>query len=397
MNAVWATVRLGDILTERRETPSEADIQAGDIRIVDKVSFSDGRIHLRYSQETKTGMIVVRPGDILVSGINAAKGAIAIHNADAPSPIAATIHYGAYKADESQACAKFLWWMLRSNFFRELLSEHVPGGIKTELKSKRLLPIPIPLPPLDEQRRIVAHIEDLAAKLDEARRLRRMTMAESDRLHSVAISKVISRCRCNHIALSDLIDDSSLRNGKSIKSTPADAGIRCLTVGSVRDGRVDTAKSKPVPMTPQEARPYLLSRGDVFVVRGNGSKELCGRAGIVTDDVDEVVFPDLFIRVSLPPDTIDPYFFVAVWNAPEMRSWLEEEAKTTSGIWKINQGHILAARIPLPPIDEQRRVVADLDILQVKFGSVEALQAETAAELDAMLPAILDKAFKGEL
>jgi len=53
--------------------------------------------------------------------------------------------------------------------------------------------------------------------------------------------------------------------------------------------------------------------------------------------------------------------------------------------------------IPLPDIAEQRRIVAYLDGLQAKVDQLKALQAQTAAELDALLPSILDKAFRGEL
>jgi type I restriction enzyme, S subunit len=53
--------------------------------------------------------------------------------------------------------------------------------------------------------------------------------------------------------------------------------------------------------------------------------------------------------------------------------------------------------VTLPPLPEQRRIVAELDALQAQVDALKRLQAETAAELDALLPAILDKAFKGEL
>jgi type I restriction enzyme S subunit len=53
--------------------------------------------------------------------------------------------------------------------------------------------------------------------------------------------------------------------------------------------------------------------------------------------------------------------------------------------------------IPLPPLAEQRRIVAELDALQAEVDALKRLQAETAAELDALLPALLDRAFKGEL
>jgi type I restriction enzyme S subunit len=53
--------------------------------------------------------------------------------------------------------------------------------------------------------------------------------------------------------------------------------------------------------------------------------------------------------------------------------------------------------VPVPPLSEQRRIVAYLDDLQAKVDSLKALQAQTAAELDALLPSVLDRAFKGEL
>ena len=80
-----------------------------------------------------------------------------------------------------------------------------------------------------------------------------------------------------------------------------------------------------------------------------------------------------------------------------MRDKIKEVAKTTSGIWKINQGHIASLSIPVPPLPEQRRIVAYLDNLQAKVDEMKHLREQALKELDAMLPSILDKAFKGEL
>jgi type I restriction enzyme S subunit len=150
-------------------------------------------------------------------------------------------------------------------------------------------------------------------------------------------------------------------------------------------------------LTPTEAQPYLIKKGDVFVMRGNGSKHLCGQAGLATEESRSVIFPDLFIRVPLPAERILPEFFVAVWNSPATRTIIEEKAKTTSGIWKVNQGHISSTEIPLPPLTEQRRIVSYLHELQENVDALKRLQAETAAELEVLLPSMIDKAFKGDL
>lgn len=162
----WQSTPLGEVLTERKETPSTAELASGAVRIVSKIGFNDGRIQIRAGTMTRTGMILARPGDLVVSGINAAKGAIAIYGEENSNPVAATIHYGAYIPDKGRVDVRFLWWLLRSQIFRDILDTNLPGGIKTELKPKRLLPIKIPLPSLDEQRRVVSRIEELAVKVD---------------------------------------------------------------------------------------------------------------------------------------------------------------------------------------------------------------------------------------
>src|SRR5262249_25495650 len=154
-------VRLAEVLTPRAETPTPHDLATGKVRILGKIAFDTGQLELRVGGDTKTGMILIRAGDLVVSGINATKGAIAVY--DNGEPIAATIHYGAYIPKNGRACVKYLWWLLRSRYFQELLLDHVPGGIKTEMKASRLLPVPIPLPTLAEQESLVARIEAIAA------------------------------------------------------------------------------------------------------------------------------------------------------------------------------------------------------------------------------------------
>jgi type I restriction enzyme S subunit len=179
MKHAWPITKLGEVLTERREKPDSDELMSGALRIVEKIGFSEGRIQLRVGSDTKTGMILIRPGDLAVSGINAAKGAIAIYDETNNDPVAATIHYGAYIPNKNLVDIRFLWWLLRSTFFRELLVLHVPGGIKTELKAKRLLSVPVPLPPLAEQQRIVARIEELASQIEEACTLRKQAVEEA--------------------------------------------------------------------------------------------------------------------------------------------------------------------------------------------------------------------------
>ena len=115
----WQRVPLGEVITERQEVPSDDGLASGEIAIVAKIGFEDGRIQLRSDGQTKTSMILIRPGDLVVSGINAAKGAISVYGEENIRPIAATIHYGSYTPNKECVDISFLWWLLRSRTFKD--------------------------------------------------------------------------------------------------------------------------------------------------------------------------------------------------------------------------------------------------------------------------------------
>ncbi len=396
MSAAWAQVSLGEVLKERRETPADFDLVNGTVRIVDKVSFNDGRIHLRFGQDTKTGMILVRPGDLLVSGINAAKGAIAIHGNLDLGPLAATIHYAAYQVDPARAETKFLWWMLRSKFFREILSEYVPGGIKTELKAKRLLPVPVPLPPLDEQRRIVARIEELAAKVEQATKLRSVAGQELSALaQAQANAYLATEPADGHLAQ---VMTAAPRNGWSPHCDNIDGGTPVLTLSSVTGWRFQSTAIKRTSHPTRADAHYWAEKGDLLMTRSN-TPELVGHAAIHNGSPSRCIYPDLMMKLPIDPRKASVRFVWYWLQTSSARDFVRRSAKGTSPTMKkISQGVVQS--IPFPTqisLEDQIRVTSELDALQDKVDAVKVHQDEIAAELDAMLPAILDKAFKGEL
>lgn len=393
----WKDIPLGKVLTERRETPSSESIETGEVSVISKIGFKEGQIELRHEAQTKTGMILIRPGDLVISGINAAKGAIAIYSETEKKPIAATIHYGAYIPDKMQVDIQYLWWFLRSAVFKEIVEHHIPGGIKTELKAKRFLAVPVPLPPLTEQRRIVTRIEALAARVTAAQSLRREASDEARALLDSFARHEFSNNSWAMISIDELVGRENLKNGKSLKSDEQPSLVSCLRISALRNGIIDCSDVKPINMTIDEAKPYTVEIDDVFIVRGNGSKDLVGRAGIIKSYENVVIFPDLFIKVPLNKARILPEFFVVWWNSPIMRDRIIDLAKTTSGIWKVNQGHIASCFVPMPLLPEQQRIVAYLDGLQAQVTSLRAAQAESERELAALMPSVLDRAFKGAL
>lgn len=342
---------------------------------------------------------IIKSGDVVYNKLFAWKGSFAIAD-DVVDGCIVSDKFPTYRANTSIIDPKYLRYYFTTTQLAQKAQELSKGAAaisKLTLNPPQFWDLTIPIPIIDEQRRIVARIEELAARIEEARELRRWAAEEIVALSASITRSLFDFKQTRMKPIEDLVGKKNLKNGLSIKSTNDYSHIRCLRLSALRNGKIDCSDSKTVPLTEDEASSYLIQENDVFIVRGNGSKDLVGRAGLVEKAIPGTIFPDLFIRIPLNRNLILPEFFVSWWNSKTMRDAIEEAAKTTSGIWKINQSHISSFVVPILPLDEQNRIIAYLNCMQSKLDALRCLQNETAAELDALMPAILERAFRGEL
>lgn len=388
---------LGEILTERKEEPDPSALAFGDIPIVAKISFSDGQIYLRPDGRTKTKMIMIYPGDLVLSGINAAKGAIAIYNDTQSKHITATIHYGAYIVNKDRADIRFLWWLLRSDIFRGILEQDLQDGIKMELKSKRLLPISVPLPSLPEQSRIVARIEDLTGRVEKVCHLRKEAIGEAKGLLERAINDIFEGLAETYDFLKTYLLDKP-RNGWSPPlKTHAEGGTPVLTLSAITGFNYDRSKVK---YTSAETKPdahYWLKPGELLITRSN-TPELVGHAAIYDGSPARCICPDLIMKMSVNQEKADTRFIHYWLQTRRVREYIRTCAQGTSGTMKkIKQSHVEEIPVPRIPMERQHRIVEYLNNLRAKADELIRIQTETDGELAAFTPALLAKAFRGEL
>ena len=139
--------------------------QANELRLgrLEKIDFS-GEVHVANPLETHTAMILVKSGDLVVSGINVKKGAISVYEGN--EDLLATIHYSSYSIDKSRIDADYLKLFIKSSIFKQAVSAKTKGGIKTELKPKDFLSITVPYTELPEQIRIRTKVEPARTNVD---------------------------------------------------------------------------------------------------------------------------------------------------------------------------------------------------------------------------------------
>jgi len=157
----WARTQLSDFLRERGERIEHEKANRLGLQRIRKIDF-DGNVHLSESTATKTDMIRVRCGDLVISGIGAAQGAIAVYEG-APD-VLATIHYSAYQFDRDRISAEFLKWFLKSAQFSETLKKQASRRIRVEIKAKHLLPLQVKMPNLPGQHKIAERMNAVDAE-----------------------------------------------------------------------------------------------------------------------------------------------------------------------------------------------------------------------------------------
>ena len=393
MNKPWPKVRLGEVLRHRKEF----------ITIDDLTSYKRPRVQLHVQGivlrdevpgaliKTKTQQ-VCRAGEFLVAEIDAKVGGFGIVPESLEGSIVSS-HYFLFVIDEGNLDRQFLDCFIRTPAFREQVAAQGSTNYAA-IRPSHVLGYEIPLPPLAEQRRVVARIEELAAQIHEARTLRHQATEEADALAHSGTEAVFRRLR-DKVGTSSLGDVCrTITDGDHNTPVFSDEGVRFIFVGNVSSGRLHFENSKRVSSayfkTLKSHR--LPERGDILYSAVGAT---LGIPALVDNDE-----PFCFQRhvAFLKPDStkVESQF---VWQMLGSRTVFEKAWASTTGSAQptVPLRAIRELPIPVPPLPEQRRIAAELDAVQLEVDALKRLQAETAAELTALLPAILDRAFKGEL
>jgi type I restriction enzyme S subunit len=177
----------------------------------------------------------------------------------------------------------------------------------------------------------------------------------------------------------------------------AKQGFPVLRLTALRNGRIDLSERKVGAWTAQAAEPYLVAEGDFFVARGNGSIRLVGRGGLLESVADPVAYPDTLIRIRLHEDAVSRRYFGLAWGSSAVRSQIERKAKTTAGIYKINQADIESCQLLLPPLREQLDIAAALESYLSRLDDAVATLERVQRSLKRYRASVLKAAVEGRL
>jgi len=395
----YPVVKFGEFLT-----PSRRPYQLGpdeDANLVGMRLYGLGPFHRELKPAMKIAKkshFVIRSGDVIYNKLFAWKGTFGIVPRELDGMFVSD-KFPTYRLDATKVHPDYLRWYFRVPGLWEQARQMSTGSAalsKLTLNPPRFPELEVPLPPLAEQRRIVAKIDQLAAKIDEARGLRDTALQGAAAMLPATL-RLLSREMDTSGTLGCALVGKP-RNGWSARCDNEDSGCPILSLSAVTGFAYQPSAFKRTSLPTHSQAHYWLKAGDLLITRSN-TPELEGHAAIYDGKPDPCIYPDLMMRLDIRADTTMSRFVWYWLQTPLVRDFVVSNAKGTSPTMrKISQAIVMS--IPFPravSLAEQRRIVAYLDDLQAKVDRLKALQAQTAAELDALLPAILDRAFKGEL
>lgn len=343
--------------------------------------------------KTKTQQVCCK-GELLVAEIDAKVGGFGIVPDELDGAIVSS-HYFLFVVDEDRLNRRFLDYFIRTPAFRDQVEAQGSTNYAA-IRPAHVLNYQMPLPPPEEQQRIVARIEGMAAAIREARNLRQKAGKEASALalnHAASIFKRLAeRYKPRRFDSFSPHVTSGPRNWAKHYEESGERFYRAQDVGP--DGAViEESKVFIKPPPGAQGRTATLQPGDLMLVITGAT---VGRVAVYSEGMYPGFVSQHVAICRLPRAEIDPVFVLWGLRNPDGQAQLVEQ-RYGQGKPGLNLTNIRALSLSFPPLTEQRDIVAELNALQEEVDSLKRKQVETAAELDALLPAILDRAFKGEL
>lgn len=154
---------------------------------------------------------------------------------------------------------------------------------------------------------------------------------------------------------------SDLRYGTSKKCDRDDKMVPVLRIPNVSGGRVDLNDMKFGPLDPKEVADLRLRANDLLIIRSNGSLDIVGSFAVVPELEGDFAFAGYLVRVRIDPAFVDPRYVWYVSRSRFLRDQIEGPIRHGVGLKNVNSTELASLQFPIPPREEQERIVDKLD------------------------------------
>jgi type I restriction enzyme S subunit len=413
--------RIGSALRPRKERVDKTALNFSDLQPI-TIHF-DGSVDKRVvdaDREYSMDLWFARPGDIVVAKIDLKNGAVGIVPTDWKN-VVVTGHFAVYEPDRSKLVPEYLQRIIQAKFFKDHLWRNKVGAEgRKEVKLDFFEEEHIPLPPLAEQRAIVARWQQTQDEIAAARvrvekqlsdvelhfladlGLKTPTREHQPRAFGVWWKDMFGlSTRSTFLSLSigslhlgkypvirghDCLIE--VRHGSSTPPSPVPTALEILKISAVTRGSFDPREKKYARDIQRDRERFALRKGDVLMCRTNGTLAYVGMSALVPQDIPDLIFPDKIIRLRASEAILPEYLWQILQSRP-MRAQIEAAARTAVGNYAIGTEDIWNFRIPFPPMAIQQQIMAHVAEIRAEIArereSADRLTREVNAELEALI------------
>jgi type I restriction enzyme S subunit len=353
---------------------------------------------VRPIEEVLNGYTFFRDGDVIVAKITPCfengKGALA-------QGLENGVGFGTTELHVLRAGAeilpKYLFYLTLGEHFRKLGTAEMYGaGGQKRVPERFLQNLRHPLPPLDEQRAIVAFLDRETAHIDRLIAAKERLIGLLQEKRAALVERVVSTVSTQLVKLRRALVQRP-KNGISPPPGNEGEGVPTFSIAAVRDGSIDilgNLKSASISLT--GATPYLVRRGDILVVRGNANQSLVGTCGMVSEHPENCVYPDLLIRI-VPCPRVYPRYLVLILNSGIVRSQIESIARTSNGTLKISGEDVCSLQVPIPEPNVQSEILRSVDCESEELVSLSNAVKRHISLLQTLRANLITAAVTGQI
>ena len=285
--------------------------------------------------------------------------------------------------------SEFLYYQLQ--YLRKKIQEKGSGTTFKEISGKVLGETDIVVPSLEEQSRIVAHIEELFSELDKAVDTLKTTKEQMDVYRQAVLKKAFeSKANASKAKLSS-IGEICLGRQRSPKNISNEYPTKYIRAANITENGLKLDDILEMEFTPSERKKYYLKSGDIVVSEASGSAKQVGKPAIWKNEISKCCFQNTVIRLRLTADYSDYVFWYL--------KYLYLSGKIAKLVGGVGINHLGAKKfsdieIPIIDLTAQLNMVQTIEKKMSQCDSVCKTIDTALAQADAMRQSILKQAFE---
>ena len=399
----WRWVRVGDVIRDAQSGFASGERDAGGVvQLRMNNVTSSGRFDWSALTRVPADAAVIEtfglePDDVLFNNTNSVElvGKSALFGGF-EEPVVFSNHFTRIRTDDTELVPEFLaaWLQQRwnSGLFARICHRWVG---QAAVQRERLLDLQMALPDVPQQKRIAAALREQTAVVERARAAAEAQLEAASALPVAYILSAFEESKTRAWPTGPLADVCTLLPSRSIASD-GDTVVQTITTACLSETGFRPEGVKTARMWAESATDCVVRRGEVLVARSN-TPELVGRACLFDGSPPSVVASDLTIRVEAGTKMYAPFLAAFLSFLYVTGYWRAKSGGASGSMKKITRSQLENQAIPVPELDDQRRVSEELS---GALSTAERIQRTVDAQLQtiaAMKGALLRRAFSGDL